>query len=273
MLPIDLEHFRAFGFVVLHGAFDPRPLEMEVEHALHYGAPAPLKTGVAEMQYVPMMNAATPRSLGMLDRFESVASALLGGPVIALRAKGVRYFGSTAWHRDSADGAVMSIGFVAYLEALSADTGALRVVPGSHRREIGDAVVASLAGGVSTRLPPSVPEVAVTTEPGDVIALDEHLIHASAGGAERRQWRVDYLRQPRSPDEEAASRVYVARVFPPDWDGGYDPDHFPSYGPDWLASGRTAVEHLRSLGVYPLASKQEAFMRSRRTSSTTLPRV
>jgi hypothetical protein len=79
----------------------------------------------------------------------------------------------------------------------------------------------------------------------------------------RRQWRADFLGEAATPHEEAALRAYVARVFPPDWDGGYDVDQFPSYGPDWLASPRPAVETLRRLGAYELASAQESFARSR----------
>jgi hypothetical protein len=37
-----------------------------------------------------------------------------------------------------------------------------------------------------------------------------------------------------------------------------------SYGPDWRHSSRKAVARLEALGVYELATAQDAFMRSRR---------
>ena len=104
------------------------------------------------------------------------------------------------------------------------------------------------------------------TEPGDVIVLDEHLFHASFGGRTRRQWRVDFVKAPESAQEEDLTRSYFAALYPPDWDGGYDVDRYPSYGPDWRASSRPAVAQLDALGVYELAAAQEAFTRSMRQS-------
>jgi hypothetical protein len=210
-----------------------------------------------------MMVAETPHSLALLDRLQGAAEALVGEPVIPVRAKGTRYFGSTGWHTDSTDAAVASVGFAAYLEPLGAGSGALRVVPGSHRPELGAAVARYLDLAAPAAVD-ALPATALETEPGDVIAFDEHLYHASAGGGVRRQWRVDYLRDPRSPAEEAAVRAFLGRIFPPDWDGGYDVDRFPSFGPGWLGSGRAAVERLRKLGAYELASAQEGFTRAQR---------
>jgi hypothetical protein len=154
-----------------------------------------------------------------------------------------------------------SIGFAAYLEPLNGESGALRVVPGSHRPELGEALGRYLAEPIDIA---AVPSTALVTEPGDIIAFDEHLFHASSGGNVRRQWRVDYFRDPRTQESEAAVRRYLAGIFPADFDGGYDVDRFPSYGRVWLESRRSAVERLRGLGAYELADAQERFTRSRR---------
>ena len=103
----DIAHFRAFGFVVLRGALDADKLGAEVDLALEAAADAPLATGVARTQYVPMMVASTPYSVSLLDRFEVLAAALLGGPVVPLRAKGVR-----TWYRP--DNAVLKLGTTEY---------------------------------------------------------------------------------------------------------------------------------------------------------------
>ena len=63
--------------------------------------------------------------------------------------------------------------------------------------------------------------------------------------------------------EVILTKSYFARIYTPDWDGGYDVDRYPSYGPDWRQSSRRAVARLEALGVYELATTQEAFMRSR----------
>ena len=96
-------------------------------------------SGDIRFQYVPMMTAETPVSLSLLDRAGTVAAALFGGPVLPTRAKGVRYFGDTPWHTDS-DSPLTSVGFLAYLEPVGAESGALRVLPGSHHPQLGDAI-------------------------------------------------------------------------------------------------------------------------------------
>ena len=60
------------------------------------------------------------------------------------------------------------------------------------------------------------PGHAVETEPGDVIAFDEHLVHGSHGGGGRRQWRVDFVLDPQSAEERARVLEYFAAIFPND---------------------------------------------------------
>ena len=126
--------FRTFGFVVLRQFFDPSPLAAEIDQVMHDGLVSDVSSsGEIRFQYVPMMTARTPVSLSLLDRVEAVAAALLGGPVLPTRAKGARYSGNTPWHTDSAF-PLASVGFLAYLEPLGAENGALRVLPGSHHQ-------------------------------------------------------------------------------------------------------------------------------------------
>lgn len=261
LTPYSADTFRTFGFVVLREFFDPSPLAAEIDRVMHDGLVSDVSSsGEIRFQYVPMMTAGTPVSLSLLDRAEAVAAALLGGPVLPTRAKGVRYSGNTPWHTDSAF-PLASVGFVAYFEPVGAETGALQVLPGSHRPEFGDAIRALGATGMAA---PALPAYVVVTEPGDMILLDEHLFHASFGGRTRRQWRVDYINAPVGAEAETHTKSYFASIYPPDWDGGYDVDQYPSYGPDWRHSGRPAVARLEALGVYELAATQEAFSRSRR---------
>src|SRR5262249_30445708 len=137
----DVSYFQAFGFIVLRQFFDARPLAEEIDQVFYDGllpSPEVLQYGEIRFQYVPMMSATTPASLALLDRTAIVASTLLGSTVIPTRAKGVRYFGNTPWHVDSVS-PLDSIGFAAYLEPVGPENGALRVIPGSHRGELGSA--------------------------------------------------------------------------------------------------------------------------------------
>jgi hypothetical protein len=206
-----------------------------------------------------MMTANTPMSLALLDRTAVVAATLLGTSLIPTRAKAVRYFGNTPWHVDSAS-PIVSIGFAAYLEPLTAENGCLRVLPGSHHPQFAAAV--RTLGGIG--MPATeLPSHAIATEPGDVIVFDEHLCHSSFGGGTRRQWRIDYLSDPATVEAETETIAYFASLYSPDWDGRYDTDRYPSYGPDWRASGRPSVARLEALGVYALAARQEAAARAK----------
>jgi hypothetical protein len=252
---------RTFGFGVLRRFFDPTPLADEIDRTLLAGlSPQVTSSSGISFQYVPMMTAETPVSLSLLDSAGAVAETLLGGPVIPTRAKAVRYLGNTPWHTDS-ESPIMSIGFLAYLESLEGEKGALRVLPGSHRAEFGNAIRAAGAMQLSA---PALPAYIIETEPGDMIVIDEHLFHASWGGDLRRQWRVDYLRVPINSDAERDTKSYFENLYPGDWDGGYDVDRYPSYGSSWRNSGRQSVVQLERLGVYDLASRQEGFTRSRK---------
>ena len=262
--------FSTFGFIVLRDAFDPGPLAEEVDRSLREGASAWSAAGAGgtEFRYVPLMCERTPLSLSLLDRFAPLAAQLLRRPVLPVRAKGVSYLGATDWHSDSGRD-VASVGFVAYLESLGAASGALRVLPGSHRAEFGRAIGeyiqhrAAAAGTDVEAAVATLPGYSVDTEPGDVIVFDEHLYHASAGGRDRRQWRVDYVEDPADAELEAKVRAYFAGIYPPDWDGGYDVDRFPSYGEHWRGSALPGTARLEQLGVYAAAAAQEGFARRR----------
>ncbi len=246
-----IAEFRGTGIAVLRGWFDPAALADEVDRALADGfrSRSAANTGSVgnAFRYVPMMCERTPVSLALLDALVEPATLLLERDVIPTRAKGTRYFGGTAWHRDS-NLDVASVGFAAYLEPLDGDNGALRVARASH---------------LSATTPSDPDEVAepVSTLPGDVIAFDEHLLHSSSGGRDRRQWRVDFVADPVGADEEAMVRSYFCGIFPRGWDGGYDVDRYPSYGAHWQRSERPSTDRLRQLGVYDLASSEEAWVR------------
>jgi hypothetical protein len=256
----DVESFRTFGFAVLRQFFEPGPLAVEVDRVLSDGlVRRQPRDGDIDFQYVPMMTAETPASLSLLDRLGAFAETLFGRPVLPTRAKGTRYFGETPWHVDSAL-PLASLGCLAYLEPMGPDSGGLRVVPGSHHPPFNEALRHLCAARVRDA---SLPCHVVVTDPGDVILMDEHVLHAAFGGSVRRQWRVDYLGLPVDGKEFIRTKSYFDSLYDREWDGGYDVDRYPSYGPDWRDSGRAAVAHLEALGVYEAAAAHEAFIRSR----------
>src|SRR5262245_12336874 len=101
---IEVDVFRAAGYLVLRDAFDPVALSEEMERAFAEGLPASgnvRRPPGVEFRFLPMMNARTPLSLSLLDALAVPAAELLGRPVLPGRAKGTRYAANTAAHRDS----------------------------------------------------------------------------------------------------------------------------------------------------------------------------
>ncbi|MCY1055624.1 phytanoyl-CoA dioxygenase family protein [Nannocystis sp. SCPEA4] len=255
-------HLNTFGFVVLRGAFDPGALTAEFDRALGEGFTDAAHSNAGDagnrFRYLPMMCEHTPVSVALAARLARIAGELLECTILPGRAKGTEYRGSTRWHRDSTS-TLRSVGVACYLDPLTADTGALQVLPGSHTPAYAAAVDEYI------RRADELPGLALPSAPGDAIVFDERLYHASAGGQRRRQWRIDFVAD--APDGDDELRRYFAGQHPPAWDGGYDVDRFPSYGACWRALDPRWDIRLEQLGVYHLAAAEEAFARGRRPRS------
>jgi hypothetical protein len=233
------------GYVVLRRFFDPIPLAAELDHAIGEGiGPAqsaqrfPAGKGTVSLQYVPMMCERTPASLELARALASVAEELLQRRVLSGRAKGTLYFGDTSWHRDS-ELDIASLGCIAYLDRLTAATGALQMLPLSQTKQAVELPEPGWNGGV-----------AIASDPGDVIVFDEHLVHSSSGGRERRQWRVDFVIDP-ADSEIAAVQEWFARSVPDERrEVGYDARLYPSYGGYWRSRHPDWAARLADLGVF-----------------------
>ena len=124
------------------------------------------------------------------------------------------YTGDTHWHPDGRWGKLLATKTAFYLDPLTADSGALRVIPGSHRPDhficrekinINDSM--NLFGIPPTEFPSS---IVITTDPGDVVIFNHDLYHASFGGGQRRRmFTMNCTIKPKTAEEEEL----VARYF------------------------------------------------------------
>jgi hypothetical protein len=145
------DHFRTFGFVVLRGFLADRAgaLCAEVDAAIRDTYAATYDERVIDGisgHYLPMASRLTPVSASLVcedPRFIDAAEQLLSGPVIPECPEGVLYFFEAGWHTDDGIG-VRGVKFAAYQA--------------------------------------SIPGYVAETAPGDVIAFDLHIWHASIGG-------------------------------------------------------------------------------------------
>ena len=236
----QLRHYHTFGFVGLRNLFTADEVatlraEYEAELDLVY-ADQPF-TG--ESRYWTMMlHPRTPLFAGLLedDRFCSVAEQLYGADVIGICTDANCYVGDTHWHPDhTADPEEDCFGvkFAFYLDSVGADTGALRVIPGSHNRAFHEQVRDSLpALNLSVA---DVPAYVCASEPGDVVAFDMRCWHASHGGAAgRRMSTCVYYNNPKGENEEAAARRRARGSL--ETPARFGRPGQPTYPPEWLAN-------------------------------------
>lgn len=131
------------------------------------------------------------------DRIQEIARTILGGDIEYAESDGSLNFCHTEWHADTY-GAPMTqrhIKLSFYLDPVRADSGAIRILPGTHfwqgayardlRRTFRDLGKTRDVFGVdSTEIPATVLE----SDPGDLLVWDFRILHASFNGLDRRRF-------------------------------------------------------------------------------------
>ena len=272
-----VDHFRTFGFTVLRGYLADRvsALRAEADAAIRDAYAATYDERVIDGisgHYLPMASRLTPVSASLVcddPRLIDAAEQLLGGPVIPECPEGVLYFSEAGWHTDDGIG-VQGVKFATYFDELTATSGALRLVPGSHHPEQHARLAAyerrqprvqNDAEAAAYRA--SIPGYVADTAPGDVIAFDLHTWHASFGGRDWLAWTGVYQRCPETSEERDRTLRSVHDSFEQAF-RGFDTGRYPSWR-DWL-DGATAhprrvpvIERMRQAGVLDLPGARDGW--------------
>ncbi len=151
-------------------------------------------------------------------RIRGIAVSLLGEDFNYMAGDGNFYAGVSAWHIDGESPARRHFNFSFYLDPLDGDSGALRVIPGSHhlaspmRRML---VERSRAEGFFPEeafavAGDALPSVALATRPGDVIIMDHNIFHSSWHGGPRRRLFTMNLCQRYAESELEQLQGYLA---------------------------------------------------------------
>ena len=127
---------------------------------------------------------------------------------------------------------------------MGADTGALRLIPGSHNRAFHEQVRDSLpALNLSVA---DVPAFVCASDPGDVVAFDMRCWHASHGGAAgRRMSTCVYYNNPKGEKEEAGARRRARGSL--ETTARFGRPGQPMYPPEWLANPEASPRRRRWL--------------------------
>ncbi|MDP6359493.1 MAG: phytanoyl-CoA dioxygenase family protein [Planctomycetota bacterium] len=254
----QVSFFSRFGFVVLPGWFSGAENEVlikeglsEIDRIYHD------REGGPKGKWAPLIGASTPFHASLLgpERFLPLAEQLMGRDIYGVLSDILLWEGDTGWHRDQDVPCDTGIKFLYYPEKhLTADCGALRVLPGTHvddefRRQIPDeleTIPVSASEFTEDRLTathevlekkmPSENWCAIVeTAPGDVIAFATPLYHSSFNGASGRMiCATIYFVKPSTP-EGIESRRQEAEIIPKNHQKMFNyPAGRTFHSPEWV---------------------------------------
>lgn len=213
-----LLQFEIFGFLVMKDVFTPDELgtiNSEFEIGLAWAVEDTDRRGIRQQLNWSNLGRETPFLSSLLedDRFLRSAEQIFGGDVVGRTCNSNSFDGDrTEWHPDAHDLARRAVKFAFYLQPLDGNSGALRLIPGSHKdplhsdikkitlKESNKGVIDK--GGLEVD---EMPAFVARSEPGDVVVFDSRIWHASwGGGINRRMCSINYFAVPTTPEEEAS---------------------------------------------------------------------
>ena len=211
----QISHFETFGLIVLRGLVSSEEMgaiSEEFNEVLDEDRQGELFKGDHRQQVIGCVEM-RPAMMSIVDddRIYEPLEQLLGPDFIFWGSDGDLFVGDKVYHpdgspRNEAEFEYIRIKVGFYLDPLRKDTGCLRVVPGSHKKPLHDALMPQLHRpkgsappfGVEGRDLPAFP---LETEPEDVIFFDQNTWHGSfGGGTGRRMLALSYFADPTTED-------------------------------------------------------------------------
>jgi hypothetical protein len=222
LTPQQIHFFHTFGYLGLSQLLSDRSEEITAAFEEiwaqngggHNGQP---HNGQARSCIVPFIDQhETLCSLLDDPRILGIAEPLLGADFNYMGSDGNYYVGDTGWHSDgwkkATDPTHLKIAF--YLDPLTRDSGALRVIPGSHRQgePYADWLQEKVKGSQDEWAigGADVPAMALETQPGDVVCFNHNTKHAAFGGSKRRRMFTINLCQRYPQDRLQDLRDYIS---------------------------------------------------------------
>lgn len=206
--------FRDFGFLVLRGRLADDLAWIEEQFEAVFNEVTPRKAHSSPRQIAPFIDR-SEKLMTLLDHpsTTAVAEALLGPEWNYLNGDGNLYAGETPWHRDGVWEHGEFIKVAMYLDPVDGDSGALRVVPGSHRTAapLQDIWLWPMEPAEYGVAPQEIPSVPLVSNPGDVVVFSHRILHSSFGGGERRRmFTMNLARKATTPQELNDLRAFIA---------------------------------------------------------------
>ena len=197
-------HFDTFGFLLLRGALSADEVAEVSEEAGRLWKDAREGRPFGEPQVVApfVEHSATLTGLVEDDRVYGTIERLMGGPFVWAGSEGnVTAHSSHGWHADrpgEKELGYLRIKVNIYLDAVTEESGCLRVLPSSHRMpyhaDLAQLHARHSAGDEDTELTPfgvrgiDIPGVPLETEPGDFVLFNQCLYHSVFNGFAGRRY-------------------------------------------------------------------------------------
>lgn len=265
----ELQFLDIFGFVVLKQFFSEEELKTmnkELDKAKEITfSDLPFDPSIPSsdrLQTIQLSNAYSPFifSLSEDDRIYGIAKQLYGEEIIGHQCHANLFVGDTRWHPDHPPITPypdhrFGCKFGIYTDPLTADTGALRIIPRSHKQPYyGD--LKKMPRISNPENIESFPGHACESEPGDVVLFNLSCWHASRGGkAGRTMMEVVYYNYPKTSDHikqiqgqiEWSKQMIASRTD--------DNNAKPKYLEEWYLNKDNSqlrtrwIERMRKLGI------------------------
>ena len=185
------QFFETFGYLALPGLLKNEIGWITEEFEAVFSGRSVVHDGSKRSSIVPFIDQRARLST-LLDQPELVGliAGLLGEEFNYIGGDGNFYTGDTHWHSDGSHEVGRYLKVALYLDVVDRNRGCLRVIPGTHRLDLFRGWEARRARESLERWgieQSEVPAVALETRPGDVVAFNHNLMHASFGGSQRRR--------------------------------------------------------------------------------------
>ena len=213
LTPAQKLQFETFGFLALRQVFSADEMDLmrrEADRLLVENREGRPFSGEKRQAMIPFFEYSTElRNFIDDDRIWNLAEDLLGPDFHLNATEGNLHVGDTAWHGGSSEPDTLpSIKIAFYLEPMTKETGAVRLIPGSNQPDYrAHLQVLSEQNGDPSRQPLGVsgaelPCFVCETEPGDLVIFPESTWHSAFGGAPgRAQHAINFMANPTSRAE------------------------------------------------------------------------
>ncbi|CAN5817095.1 hypothetical protein BH10CHL1_BH10CHL1_26930 [soil metagenome] len=207
--------FDTFGYLILPGLLADELAWIKSEFEAVFTDRGVQHDGTKRSTVVPFIDQ-RQKLATLLDhpKVEGLISSLLGEDFNYVGGDGNYYTGDTQWHSDGFHTVGKFLKVALYLDPVQRNTGCLRVIPGSHRIDMLDKWDARQARkskelwGIEQS---EVPSIALESTPGDVVAFNHNLMHASFGGStQRRMFTLNCCAHVKTEAETQDLESYVA---------------------------------------------------------------